>query len=49
MYSLEALSLYDGGWRSADISELIVEYYLTFEQASDICTQLAELEREEQQ
>lgn len=49
MYSQEVLSLYDGGWRSVDIAEMIDEYNLTLEEASDICTQLAELEREEQQ
>lgn len=47
MYSQEVLSLYDGGWRSADIAEMIDEYNLTFEEAEEIFTQFVRLESEE--
>ena len=47
MYSQEVLSLYDGGWRSADISQMVDEYNLTPEEAEEIFTQLVRLESEE--
>lgn len=32
-----AISLYDGGWRSKDYNDLIIEYDLTGTEASAIC------------
>lgn len=41
----EAAALYDGGWRSTDIDELIAEYELTEEEARAICMVLEDIER----
>ena len=40
-------ALYDGGWTSDDIEQLMIEYGLTREQAQDICEQLRDLELDE--
>lgn len=42
-YSVAAL--YDGGWRTCDKTDLIIEYGLTTEEADQICQALAELEQ----
>lgn len=39
-----ASSLYDGGWRSSDLEELMTEYGFTQEEAAAICEALAEME-----
>ena len=39
-----AASLYDGGWRADDRSQLIAEYHLRPEDADGICERLAELD-----
>ena len=39
-----ASDLYDGGWRSSDRDELIVEYKLTNDEADVICKYMEELE-----
>jgi len=39
-----AAALYDGGWRSGDLLDLICEYNLTYEQAKEICKELAAIE-----
>lgn len=41
-----ACSLYDGGWRSTDRSDLISEYELTEAEADGICAELTDIERE---
>lgn len=38
-----AISLYDGGWRAEDKDQLITEYDLTEQKASEICEYLEEL------
>lgn len=39
-----AAALYDGGWRSDDIEELIEEYELTEEEATDLMKGLIDIE-----
>lgn len=39
-----ARSLYDGGWRSNDIEDLVDEYELSYEEACDLCLELEVLE-----
>lgn len=38
--------LFDGGWRSDDRELLIAEYDLSLEEADEICSYLAEFERD---
>lgn len=45
-YRQIAASLYDGGWRSADIAEMVEEYGLTEEEARTICEILADFEED---
>lgn len=45
-YRQIAASLYDGGWRAADMAELIKEYGLTEEETRTICDILAEFEED---
>lgn len=40
----DAVALYDGGWRSGDREELIQEYDLTEDEASEICRLLGKIE-----
>lgn len=40
-------SLYDGGWRSDDLYQLISEYDITKEEAEAICKGLAEMEEQQ--
>ena len=44
-----ARSLYDGGWRSEDLKDLMEEYNFTLEQAFEICLalELESLEKDE--
>lgn len=44
-YESSAAALYDGGWRSEDKEDLIEEYQLTEEEATNICEILAEIEK----
>ena len=46
-YDTVACSLYDGGWRSSDKTDLIGEYRLTEEEADKLYEKLEELELEE--
>lgn len=39
-----AAALYDGGWRSSDLDDLIEEYELTEEDAEKICEALDHME-----
>lgn len=40
-----AANLYDGGWRSTDRDELMRVYDMTEEEATEICEELAEVEK----
>ena len=40
-------SLYDGGWRSEDLEDIMDEYEMTYEDARNICEDLKELEDSE--
>ena len=42
-----ARSLYDGGWRSVDLEDIMDEYELSYEEACDICQELEVLEKED--
>lgn len=46
MASYRAAALYDGGWRSEDRDQLMQEYDLTDQEADEISTELAEIEKE---
>lgn len=39
-----AAYLYDGGWRSGDLNDLMLDYGLEREPAEQICAQLKEIE-----
>lgn len=41
-----AASLYDGGWRAADIDQLMLEYDLTAEEAEQLAEELMEMEQD---
>ena len=43
-YEYEASALYDGGWRSTDMEELMEVYNLTEEEAKLLCVALRTLE-----
>lgn len=43
-YRSSAAALYDGGWRAEDRDDLIEEYRLTEEEASELCEILKEFE-----
>lgn len=40
----DAAALYDGGWRAGDREELMQEYDLTEDEATEICQLLEKLE-----
>ena len=40
-----AAALYDGGWRAADLEQLISEYELNADEAEAICSELQRFER----
>lgn len=42
--TLAAAALYDGGWRAEDKEELMSEYELTEEEATQLCEALADFE-----
>lgn len=42
-----AMSLYDGGWRTEDLKDIMEEYGYSYEEAYDICQELELLERED--
>lgn len=41
----DAVSLYDGGWRSTDLVELMECYDITKEEAEEICKELEAYEK----
>jgi hypothetical protein len=43
--SSSAASLYDGGWRASDKTQLIDEYELLPEEADDLCKELEKIEK----
>ena len=43
-----AAALYDGGWRAADLEQLISEYELNADDADAICAELEKMEEAEE-
>lgn len=41
----EAAALYDGGWRDGDLEELVAEYGMSEDHASDLCEIFKEYDR----
>ncbi len=46
LYS-NAAALYDGGWRSGDLEDLVTAYRMTHEEAEEICKELKKMEEKE--
>lgn len=46
-YESMAAALYDGGWRSEDLLELMEEHEMTAEDAERICEEIKKIENKE--